>query len=257
MPKRIGLLLVLLLSGSVFAQPIEFERVLLPISAPEIPGAFDSRWVTEHFGRNDGDTPLQYWRDDDGTCGGHACLITVPPKTTFHPEPSRTKDRVWISVEKDKINQMFLSTMVRDIGKSIEPWGTEMPSVRESQFRDNKLQLLNVPGSTDFRKNLRVYMIADLTHGSEATLAVRVYDMDAELTATSKQLGEKVFHLQTTKFENDLDYLAISLDNELPQLQTGQRIRVEVERTSGVPLKLWALLTATNNETQHVTIFTP
>ena len=40
---------------------------------------------------------------------------------------------------------MFFSTMVRDVGKSVEPWGTEMPSVRESQFRQDKLQLLNGP----------------------------------------------------------------------------------------------------------------
>ncbi|HEV7239420.1 MAG TPA: hypothetical protein VGQ36_09280 [Thermoanaerobaculia bacterium] len=257
MLKRIALPLLFLLSWSAFAQSTEFERVLLPISSPEIGGANGSRWVTEHFGRNDGDTPVQYMRDDDSSCGGHACLTTIPPHTTFHPTPSLTKNRVWISIEKSKVNQMFFSTMVRDIGKDIEPWGTEMPSVRESQFRPDKLQLLNVAGGTDFRKNLRVYMIADLTEGSEATLAVRVYDMDAELAATSKRLGEKVFHLTTTKFENGLDYLQVSIDHELPQVQTAQRIRVEVERMSGVPLKLWALLSATNNETQHVTIFTP
>ena len=84
-------------------------------------------------------------------------------------------------------------------------------------------------------------------------MAVRVYDMDAELTSTSKRLGEKVFQLKTTKFLNSLDYLQLSVDHEFPQTQTAQRIRVEVERMSGVPLKLWAMLSATNNETQHVT----
>lgn len=255
-PQRIGLFL-LLLSASAFGQPAEFERVLLPISSPEISGDSGSRWVTQHFGRNDGDTPVQYSRDDAADCGAHACLLTIPPHTSFQLAPSLTKNRVWISVEKSKINQMFFSTMVRDVAKSVEPWGTEMPSVRESQFRQDKLQLLNGAGGTDFRKTLRIYMIPDLMAGSEATLAVRVYDMDAELTATSKRLGEKVFSLKTTKFENSLDYLQISIDHEFPQAQTAERIRVEVERMSGVPLKLWALLSATNNETQHVTIFTP
>jgi hypothetical protein len=252
---RVGLLL--LLSSSVLAQSIEFERVLLPISSPEISGDSGSRWLTEHFGRNDGDTPALYARDDAADCGGHVCLITVPPHTTFTLAPSLTKNRVWLSVEKSKIDQMFFSTMVRDVAQSVEPWGTEMPSVRESQFRDGKLQLLNSAGGTKFRRNLRVYMIPDLTAGSEATLAVRVYDMDAELTATTNRIGEKVFHLSTTKFDQNLDYLQVSLDHEFPEVRNAERLRVEVERISGVPLKLWALLSATNNETQHVTISTP
>jgi hypothetical protein len=255
MSSRIALLL--LLSVSAFGQTIEFERVLLPISSPEISGGYGSRWVTEHFGRNDGDTPVQYWRDDTGECGSHACLITVPPHTTFQLAPSLTLNRVWVSVEKSKVNQMFFSTMVRDVARSVEPWGTEVPSVRESQFRQDKLQLLNGAGGSDFRKTLRIYMIPDLSQGSEATLAVRLFDMDAELTTTSQQLGEKIYQLQTTKFENGLDYLQIFVEKDFPQAQNAERLRVEVERISGVPLKLWAMLSATNNETQHVTIFTP
>jgi hypothetical protein len=168
-----------------------------------------------------------------------------------------TLNRVWVSVEKSKVNQMFFSTMVRDVARSVEPWGTEVPSVRESQFRQDKLQLLNGAGGSDFRKTLRIYMIPDLSQGSEATLAVRLFDMDAELTTTSQQLGERIYQLQTTKFENGLDYLQIFVEKDFPQAQNAERLRVEVERISGVPLKLWAMLSATNNETQHVTIFTP
>ena len=256
--KRIGLsLFLLLLAMPALPQTAEFERVLLPISSPPIQGAFGSQWVTEHFGRNDGDTPVNILRDD---CGGQACLKSYPPHTTFHPEPSLTKERVWLSVEKSKVNQVFFSTIVRDVGKDIEPFGTEIPSVRESQFRDNRVQLLNVPGSTKFRKNLRIYMIPTIDPAAPqtATIAVRVFDMDAELTALAKQLGEKIFIITNTKTENNLDYLPVFyLDNEFPQMQSAERVRVEIERTSGVALKLWALLTATNNDTQHVTIFTP
>ncbi|MGZ5477702.1 MAG: hypothetical protein ACXWH1_14560 [Thermoanaerobaculia bacterium] len=247
--------LVLLLASSAFAQTAEFERVLLPISSPEVGGAFGSRWVTEHFGRNDGDTSVEIERDD---CAGLACLKSYPPHTTFHPEPSTLKDHVWLSVEKSKANQMFFSTIVRDIGKDIEPWGTEIPSVREGQFRQDKLQLLNVPGSTKLRKNLRIYIIPDLTQGNEATLVVRIFDMDAEMTSTARQLGEKTYTLRNTQFANNLEYLPVFyLDNEFPQMQTAERVRIEVQKTSGIPLKLWALVTATNNVTQHVTIFTP
>ena len=254
--RRLAIALFLVLPLYAFGQSLEFERVLLPISSPQIPGAFGSVWVTEHFGRNDGDTAVQIARDDCG--GGPACLKSYAPKTTFHPEPSTTQDFVWLSVEKSKIDQTFFSTIVRDVGKDIEPFGTEIPSVRESQFRDNRVQLLNVPGDSKFRKNLRIYMIADTTSANEAVIAVRAYDMDAEINATARVLGEASFTLTKTPKDNQLDYLAVFfLENLFPNLVTAQRVRIEVERTSGVPLRLWALLTATNNQTQHVTIFTP
>src|ERR1700674_3816520 len=124
--KRSGLCFLLLVTPlSLGAQTIEFERVLLPISAPEVPGAYGSRWVTEHYVRNDGPTSVQVERDD---CGVMACLVTIPPGTSFKADPAITKDRLWFSVEKGKSGQMFFSTVVRDIGKSIEPGGTEIPS---------------------------------------------------------------------------------------------------------------------------------
>jgi len=79
--KRSSLSLLLLATPLwLSAQTIEFERVLLPISAPAVPGAYGSTWVTEHFVRNDGTTPVQMMRDD---CGNVACLVSIAPGTTF------------------------------------------------------------------------------------------------------------------------------------------------------------------------------
>jgi hypothetical protein len=256
--KRSGLSLLLLVTPlSLGAQQVDFERVLLPVSAPESAGAYGSRWVVEHFVRNDGTTPVQVERDD---CGNVSCLVSVPPQTSFQAAPAMTKDRLWFSVEKAKIGQMFFSTVVRDIGKSIEPWGTEIPSVRESEFRDGKVQLLNVPGDPTFRKTLRIYLIPVLVAGADAqvTLAVRIFDLDAELNGTPRLLSEKDYTARNTMFQQRIDYLPIfDLDTDFPTIRTVTRLRVEVERVSGLQATLWALLSVTNNSTQHVTTFTP
>lgn len=259
--RRFAIVLFLILSTTgLFAQVIEFERVLLPISAPEVGGAFGSRWVTEHFVRNDGSTVVQLMRDD---CGGPACLVPVGPGVSFRANPAQRKDRLWLSVEKDRAGQMFFSTVVRDISKTVEPWGTKIPSVFESEFRQDRLQLLNVPSDLDFRKNLRVYLIPQIETGGpfEIVLAVRVFNLEAELNSpgTRQLLSERLYTLPTSKFEENFDYLPIfDLDAAFPGLQAAtERLRVEVERVSGYHAKLWALLTVTNNETQHVTIFTP
>ena len=258
MDKRCGLVLALIfLPFTAVAQTLEFERVLFPISAPEVPGAYGSTWVTEHFVRNDGITPVQVMRDD---CGNLACLTTVPPRTTFKAAPASTKDRLWFSIEKDKSSQMFFSTVVRDVGKSIEPWGTEIPSVRESEFRSGRVQLLNVPGDPTFRKTLRIYLIPvpDPTQEAQVTLAVRIFDLDAELNGTPRLLSERNYTVRNTPLQQKLDYLPIfDLDTDFPTIRTVTRLRVEVERVSGLQAAVWALLSVTNNQTQHVTIFTP
>jgi len=256
--KRSSLSLLLLATPLwLSAQTIEFERVLLPISAPAVPGAYGSTWVTEHFVRNDGTTPVQMMRDD---CGNVACLVSIAPGTTFQAAPALNKDRLWLSVEKSKIDQMFFSTLVRDIGKSIEPWGTDIPSVRETEFRSGKLQLLNVPGDPTFRKTLRIYLIPELVGGVDAqvTLAVRIYDLDSELNGTARLLSERTYTARNTPLQQRLDYLPIfDLGADFPSISSVTRLRVEVERVGGLQATLWALLSVTNNQTQHVTIFTP
>ena len=256
--KRSGLAVILLLTPfTLGAQQIEFERVLFPISAPQVPGAYGSTWVTEQFVRNDGTTPVQMTRDD---CSELVCLVSIPPGTTFQAAPAATKDRLWLSVEKSKIDQMFFSTVVRDIGKSIEPWGTTIPAVRETEFRSGKVQLINVPGDPTFRKTLRIYLIPVLVAGQDAqvTLAVRIFDLDAELNGPSRMLAERTYTARNTPLQQKLDYLPIfDLATDFPTLSSVTRVRVEVERVGGLQSTLWALLSVTNNSTQHVTIFTP
>lgn len=258
MLKRLGLVLLLLFPLPLFAQA-DSDRVLFPVSSPDINGAFGSKWVTEHFIRNDGSAAVQVGRDD---CGNIACLVTIAAGTSYRMPPATTKDHVWISVPRTAIPQMYFSTVVRDVSRSVEPWGTSIPSATEANFRFNRMEILNVPSELMFRKNLRIYLIPQFVAGTsaEVILAVRVFDFDVELaTAPSRRLIiERQYTLRDTPLVKQTDYLAIfDLDRDFTGLQSAQRLRVEVERVGGLDTKLWALLTVTNNTTQHVTLFTP
>jgi len=255
--KHFGLFL-LLFPFTVLAQS-DVDRVLFPVSSPEIGGAFGSRWATEHFIRNDGSAPVAINRDD---CGPIACQVVIAPATSYRMPPATTKDHVWISAPRAALPQMYFSTVVRDVSRSVEPWGTSIPSATESDFRLDRMELLNVPSELTFRKNLRIYLIPQFVPGTsaEVTLAVRVFDFDAELATSPsrRMIAEKQYTLRDTALVKQTDYLAIfDLDHDFPGLQSAQRLRVEVERVGSVETKLWALLTVTNNNTQHVTLFTP
>lgn len=253
---------IFLLALSVSAQ--DLERVLLPVSAPDVDGGFGSRWSTEHFVRNDGLLPLILVRDDCAI--GPACQNVIQPGTTFRADPSLLRPYLWLEVESSASDQIYFSTVVRDIAGSIEPWGTEIPAVRDREFRRDRVQLLNVPSALQFRKNLRVYLITEPEQGEQpdVELMVRVFDMSSELAAApdgepgpSVLLGEKAFRVRGDKFDPG-DYLGVfCLECVFEGLDRAERLRVEVSRTGGTPARVWALLTATNNETQHVTIFTP
>lgn len=264
MLTRTAVLILLVTASAGLAQETEYERILMPISLPEIDGAHGSRWVTEHFLRNDGEAAVDVIREDCAM--GPACLNSIPPGTTFRAEPSPTRGFLWIDVARSGVGGMYFSTIVRDISRSAEPWGTVIPTIREAQFRRDRVQLLNVPADPGFRRNLRAYLILDPDpSGPDLDVTVRIFDMESELAGAEGEegrptalLGEKVYTLHPTRFGTPADAFTVPcLECDIPGLLSGQRLRVEIERTRGTGARLWALLTATNNETQHVTIFTP
>src|SRR5688572_5428001 len=85
---------VFILANTGFAQLFATERILIPIHLnSEIPGALNSRWVTELAVINTADRPLFIGYD-------HQCQIlcvpsATPPNTTFFPRlPFYTNESV-------------------------------------------------------------------------------------------------------------------------------------------------------------------
>lgn len=106
-----------------------------------------------------------------------------------------------------------------------------------------------MPTDSRFRQILRIYGFDPARPG---LVEVRFFAEDATLIAT-KQVALTNVH-QDPRFPT---YGEIAwLTGELPEIAAEDRVRIEiVPLTPG--LRLWAFVSVTNNETQHVTVVTP
>jgi len=237
---------LLLRAASSLAQLGDYreQEILLPIHVDPTHGNFGSRWISELWLRNGTDRrlyifPLTYsdwfvfpgetqmppvWRRPVGSPPGQLLLIT--------------------STDPDRIR---FNLRVRDTSRQSESWGTELPAVRESEFRRERIVLLNIPADDRYRRVLRIYQPLPRGHiGGDVVIRILGIPDDQllwEQRMTLKGRGNPYISA----------YLEVPLNSQIAGVA---RARVEI-----VPLypwmKIWAFISVTNNETQQVTTVTP
>ena len=243
-------------------QPLLYERVLLPVVAPApIPGAFGSSWVTGLWMRNGAAVPVRVL--------GYAYNCALPectpegtpplnPGATIRPVTGGLQGRLFL-VERQFADQIAFGLRFRDLSRQSQTWGTEIPVVREKEFRSDRVSLLDVPVTPGFRRMLRVYGLDGLNLG-DARVRVRAYRLDPNITepesAPPTLLGQAEFQLSLFANEFFPAYLAISDFSTIASLGDAQRIALIIEPvTPG--LHLWAFATVVNDVTQHATVISP
>ncbi|MDQ6800139.1 MAG: IPT/TIG domain-containing protein [Acidobacteriota bacterium] len=132
--------------------------------------------------------------------------------------------------------------------------GTELPIVREKDFRTRRLDLVQIPLDHHSRVALRIYG----PDSEVIPVTVSVFKFDNPKTPVAR----KDLVLQAPQCATDPcdatvpSFAAISnLEQEFPALASLDRVRVEVDSASG--FRFWALATITNNNTQQITLVTP
>jgi hypothetical protein len=264
--RLLSIYVALMLCGSVFtvaAQSVPEERILLPVVVEEsIPGAFGSLWETEIAVVNASANLVFVYGIETGcllpTCGGEN---VVGPDTTLYPHPLGL-DRA-INAHLLKVTgspeSVVVQITVQDKSRALETWGTSVPAVRERDAWSTRFQILDVPGTNSrFRSLLRLYSF-DPLHTANAR--VRFYqtnpahELPYEPNEPDILLAERVIELHASGSEFTPGYAALGLWS-MPEIADGSRLRIEVlPETAGV--KLWGMVSVTNNETQHVTIIAP
>ena len=279
MMKKTILLLALLLPLTAAAQDPAHYRVLLPVFFDDpVPGAYGSQWKTAYAVNNS--TPYSFHVD---WCPGSSNPIyntcTRPLLGNAHLAPGDTETtlpafshefnvlqqrggprllyiRPFDIPDNPAANPAALSFALRafDVSRSATNAGTEVPVVRQEQFRRSTTNLLNVPTDPNFRLTLRVYE----TKLKEAGFRIRVYDQ-----ATNEQVGERGVvlswhfpHHYKLMFEPphlQIGDLSEILRVDVPRPAT---LRIEIEPTSPGS-EFWAFVSITNNDTQHLTLVTP
>jgi hypothetical protein len=211
-----------------------YERVLIPVIYNG-PGAHGSEWRTDLSLHNSANTDITLRGRDSLVAGETRPLVT----------PDSAPGGLFLDVGRHSGDVFHVNALVRDVSRQAEALGTEMPVVRESDWRRDKAVLMNVPGSGSYRVTIRAYAF-DGTPEANLVLPFTVFAMNS-----------------TPALRSGTMRLNPSVDG--PAYGT-----LELDHPSEVPLRFefgplpefadpryWVFASITNNATQHVTVISP
>lgn len=239
--------------------PAIYERVLLPIVFNGF-GAFGTWWRTDVNIFNGNPVPFVF-DDAARTFYFSDCVIdsrcpgTIAPAETAFIFDWLTKDPsgVILFPERELAGGLTFGYRMWEmsqfsLGLSS---GTELPVVREREFRTGKLELPAVPVDRHARMTLRIY-------GPDSQpMAVHL-----RLFGGATPIADTVVVLQAPPCATDPcdspmpSFAAIGdLLQSFPQIASSDQMRIEIEPV--MPYRVWAFVAIANNTTQHVTLVTP
>lgn len=241
-----------------------YEVVLVPIAVQSQPvdGAFGSRWTSELWVYNRSSSYAELFNGLPGCIKANplGCLNDpfpgMPPNTMFSLTtlsfPPRQAFLYYLQRGRDR--DVTFSLRVRDLSRSPDNAGTEIPLGRESAFSSDRVELINVPIEDTSRTSLRIYNIGG---GFSQTAEVRLLAMGAGGTPVAEK-SVTVTRVPEFGDNHGFDISAgvafiADLRSELGNPSAG-KYRIEVVPNG---FNAWALATVTNNNTQLVTAIAP
>lgn len=234
--------------------PSLFERVLFPVIFNG-GGAAGSRWQTDAWLHNSAFyASISRFRTVAQNIG------CVPPNCDAELRPRETReldygdDRpagFFDNVARGSGHELHTNVLFRDLSRQAEAFGTEMPVVRENDWRTGQTVLLGIPGGQDSRIMVRAYALendAEVT----ATLPMRVY----LINGTEPILEETL----TLALPADKDHGPAAASYGIPVLPPSVPGPLRIEfgpLNTKYDDRYWVFASVTNNRTQHVTLVTP
>jgi hypothetical protein len=233
-------------AGCVYAQADAFERVLIPVSAARMPGAFGSSWSTELMGRNTSGAPVAVFplAVSDG--------FLVHDLTTRIPigvRPAAAPGHFLFFSRTGTPRAVYLDLRLFNEADPRSSWGTKLPVVRDDAFRAGVLHLINVPTADAFRTALRIYGLPE--SGPGGTVTITYLGSRDQILATDILPFTGGFNEYSPLYAQ-----VFGISERLHDGAGGEPVTITVE-SSDAAARLWAFVTVTANETQHVSIVTP
>jgi hypothetical protein len=225
--------------------PAIFEPIIFPVSF-QGPGALGSQWVTENFIASE--SPA-FFRDRIPCCGP---IISSSVQLLNNANP-------WghvLYAIRGAADSLHLASRIRDTSRQAQSAGTEVPVVREREFR-SVLTFINVPVDARYRVMLRLWSIGDTPYGNTAQFTVAV---PVSLLSTPVPF----LPISMTKIAGTaMSFGSIdvtSLLTRTPSNPNTLQVFSNGYGSNAAPLafpRIWGMLSITNNETQQVTIISP
>jgi hypothetical protein len=232
------------------AAQTSLEKILLPVVVQTpVPGALGSLWKTELDMYYAGNQQLPI----DGVdffCPQTLCLgYPLDPKIEQRNVGVRTAPGTlgaFLVIPAAVDRDLSVHLRVFDISRSATNHGTQLPAIRDSEAWTTPMQLLDVPTAPPFRSLLRIY---DFDPAAGHVVTVNVYGPGLVETRSVALAPPAVVPNTISSpgyAEYDLSHIG----------DLGSNVRVEIVPQSA-GLRFWAMVSTTNNDTQHVTLTMP
>jgi hypothetical protein len=235
------------------AQETCLEHVLVPIRANQVPGAHGSLWHSSLTITNHSETTVTVAGID--SCGLGLCMDpSLPPDATATPRFYHE----YITMACEDVAKLDISLRVRDLSRALDTWGTSIPVVYERDVhRGGVISITDIPNSPEFRSLLRIYAVERGTREQvHVTFFAVPQNREPEDAVSDEPLMEFEVMLEPQPLRPfTTPGLAEIPLQTIPELQDADVVRVEIVGRDGVGF--WAMVSATNNHTQHVTMLLP
>lgn len=247
------------------AQPTAgYTRFLVPIHVHDIPGAYGSLWRSQTWFRYSS-TEIMYMAPYP-FCFAFECTLLGPvspgrPTVPLQYLAGIPDSAILVHVESLHADEVTFESRIRDVSRAALSAGTEIPVVREDRMAAGPLYLLNIPIEPRFRYMMRLYALPDV---EEPEVEVR-YFRQPDTSAAQVDLRIHLLRVERVRLRTPPPFESWNLFPavaEIGNIETFTEIMHEsavwvevVPATEG--LRIWALLSVTNNDTQQVTIISP
>ena len=237
------------------------ERVLLPIFTPPVHGNHGSEFRTDLRAKNlDEDDYIQTfgliencpiapnctWPSDLGFTFGRG-LELRPDDVIPWGSPG-----AFLYIPTEDAASLALQLRVYDVSRDATNFGTEIPVVREHEmFVNEEIVLLGVPTDPRFRNTLRIYA----TEPTVVTIEIE----SEELNGVTQERQVPLLRNGSNAF--------VPAYAQIGDLPVGAgRLRLRIRPAAPPPLEspvdvtpppVWAFVSVTNNDTQHITVISP
>jgi hypothetical protein len=248
----------------LFVDDNEYENVLLPLTGTtrtSAPGAFGSQWKTSTVVVNDTDSTFTFnvpWGDPRLLISpALPQFVTLEPRSTSRLDLALTGPVV-VRIPRALADHVFFQTRAFDASRADTNFGTSVPSVRESDFLHTRTTIADVPTADPFRATLRIYSPDGKPRAFRVTLRTQ-----PELTASPYRqqpppAASTITELQatTSALLEGYPYSVPIAELLLPFAGTAP-VQVVIEPVDDGNAPFYALVSVTNNVTQHVTVLAP
>jgi hypothetical protein len=230
--------------GPGLADPDRYERVLFPMVFAGA-GAHGSVWRSENIVRND--SPVAIPTEPVFQHG----VGTLAPGSRAAMREAAADAGAFLWMPRGAEKWLTYSSHIADRSRSASDRGSELPVVH-AEDTSATIRLVDVPLLALYRARLRIY---DFDPGQRRDISIVVRRENGTEQVIRRVLADELGPCVGPCFPHHPAMTSVDL-SAIPELANAGKVDVFV-RAATEDARIWAFVSVSNNETQHVTMYTP